>query len=234
MSSRSQIESGDTCPNCNYDLSGLFTDDQCPECGVDIDIHDPDSGIKRFSQPQHSNALFMAICTSLIFALAWPLLALLLRVPAYILLSVWIAAPLTIVFPLYLFFAGYKGTAVTINWTERTVVFERSFRRKGLLRSAFRKRYHKCPFDNILKCEVMVGRAYSVMRVITSDGSATLPDTIDGFESARHYLEDISRSTPDAPLIRTKLAVYVMCFLALLVSVAAALVYHYYFSDPSR
>jgi uncharacterized protein (DUF983 family) len=231
MNSESPIIQGHTCPKCGYDLEGLKTDDSCPECGIDIDIHDLTQGIERFEQPGYNNALFMAVCASVVIIFAWPLIALVLQVPPSILFSTWIAIPVILVIPLYLCSSIYKGSAIAFNWPEQTIVFERSYRHKGLIRGALRKRYHKCRFDYILTSEIMYGRAYSIVRVITIDGSATLPDSTVDFNRLTHILEELSENTPKAPLFRRKTGVYILSLSAMFLAVAATLFYFIFF-DP--
>lgn len=188
------------CAQCDYDLISLFPGDPCPECGTEIIVHAPKEGVQRFENDPTSVLPFVLTGAGL-GMIAWFAYGIASDIPPLEVLIIFFAIPLVAI-AIVVILNGERRLAVTLDWNERRVIFERCYRSNAHWLSLRRMKVSECGMDEILAAEVLYGRSWNKLRIITPAGIAHIPETLHKWNDLRRELVQIAADTSDAPMYR--------------------------------
>ena len=206
---------------CDYDLISLFPGDPCPECGTEIVVHAPKEGVQRFENDPTSKLPFVVAGAGacMIF---WHFYGIATGIPLLVVLVIFFAIPLFAI-AIAVLLNGERRLAVTLDWNERRVIFERCYRSNAYWLSLRRKRVFECRMDEILAAEVQHGRGWDNLRIITPAGIANVPDSFDQWDDLCRELVGIASDTPNVPFHRTSLWLIMVAMILMAVVVGGVL-----------
>lgn len=207
------------CRRCDYDLISLFPGDPCPECGTEIIVHAPTEGIRRFENDPTNKLPFLLTCGG-VSMIVWFIYALAKGIPALEVLIIFCTIPIITILIIF-FLNGERRLAVTLDWKNRRVIFERCFRSNAYWLSLRRKKILECSMDKILAVEIQHGRAWDNMRIFTPTGVANIPDSLRQWDELGRDLRNIASETPDVAFYRTTGWLIILMVLSL-VSISVA------------